>query len=87
MRQQSKDLNTAVRATYLLYRRGKWSHLEELGLNRKDHCDALDNASDDIGTVPTDQEIAQLVLACPFMLDAAQSMLVLLALLTRNSVK
>jgi hypothetical protein len=66
--------DTAIKALFLLYRRGHWSLLEDTGLTRKDHQEALDRANDEFGMVLSKADVALLKLSCPFLKEAANNL-------------
>lgn len=63
--------DVALRALYRLYRRGKWSLLEEVGIIRATHQAALDAACEDMGYRLVEADVARLRRDCPALLGAA----------------
>lgn len=67
--------DTAIRALVKLYRSARWPLLAEVGITRRKHEDRLDEALLEIETIKTEDGIMQLIVACPFLVPAAQELL------------
>ncbi|GHO44548.1 hypothetical protein KSX_27110 [Ktedonospora formicarum] len=71
--------DTAIRAVWILYRRGKWRELETLGLNRSE-CEPIFQQFDmecifaDNGLIKTESETFELIMRCPAVAQAANDM-------------
>lgn len=93
-------VDVGIRAVMLLFKWGKWSYLNQLGLTRTQQWpiiypngktrhvtteDLLYLATDTIGTYRTDEQIAALLRLCPFLLAAALEALRLYIVKTASS--